>query len=177
MAFSFEAISIILILSLYGLIISMVHFKNHRDILLCNVFTNLIGFLYLYLNDAEMGAYLCVISGTASLIQYFLSEKSDKKLTLIRNTTAIIFSVIGVLFLYETPSDLLICSSLIYIRWSETRSSSQKLRYSAAYSGFAWAIYSLENNLYLMLTGEIFLLISASMAILNNRSKRALVNN
>ena len=163
-----EAIDVFLIVCLYGLATSMVHFKKHKDILLANVFTNLIGFFYLYLNHAETGASLCIIAALASFIQFIFPEETNKKWAFLRNGIAIFFAIMAVVLLYGGASDILVCSSIVYMRWAETRNSSQKIRYSTAYAGFTWAVYSFEHGLLLMLLAESVLCLSAVFAITRN---------
>lgn len=162
-------VNFILIFALYSLCSLMMYFKHPKHILLCNVVTNSLGATYLYINDAQTGFVLCLIAASSSAFQLiFPMHKENKNNQVIRNGMAVACSIMAVLLLYSGPSDLLICSSIIFVRLAEAQLSSQSIRVSVAYSSTAWALYSLDHQLYFMLVAEVILMVSASYAVFKN---------
>ena len=149
------SISTVFLVSGYIAFFYMVKLQEHKHMLLASVLSAFSAAIYLILNEAFTGATVSFIAGIASIVQIALGSPSVLGSLKIRNTVAIIFSIVAVLTLYQKPSDLLPCFAFIQNRILEAQASVQLIRCGAFIGAILWAIYAVMNQLYLMSIIEI----------------------
>lgn len=155
----------------YAIVISMVHLKSYRHILLMNVFSNSFVGLYLYMNDAYAGFAAVTVASIGSLFQLIMPQSNAPQIVFYRNAGASVFLILSTGFLYTRPSDLMPCLANMTNRFAEAQASEQILRLGLGISTFFWLNYAIDNNLPMLAGLEICLGASSFWAFWTGRKK------
>ncbi|MBG77961.1 MAG: hypothetical protein CL570_02890 [Alphaproteobacteria bacterium] len=150
----------------------VVKFKKHHHMLTANVACCSFSSLYLYLNDATIGAIVSGIAACAVITQILLNSTGHKISAQHKNNTAIGFSLLAVMILYQKPSDLLPCIAFTQNRLLEAQGNPQYIRAGVAFGSILWSIYSLAHGLLIMAILEVAIALYALRHLAINRQPK-----
>lgn len=157
----------------YLALIGVANVKQYKTMLLLNIASCWLCGVYLFMNEALVGASVTTIAGFANLVQFLLPEKRADTKKDFRNLVAICFSFVAVGLLYSRPSDIFPCCAFTLNRLSEAQGKPQVIRAGLIASGFLWSAYAWHNGLYLFVGIEMVTLLFIIHATIKSRQQTA----
>ena len=143
-------LSLALLIANYLAFICVVRLKQHHHMLMANILSCSFSSLYLWINDAHIGALVSGIAACGIAVQMFLNTPTRSISAQHRNNTAIGFSLLAVMVLYQKPSDLLPCIAFTQNRLLEAQGNPQYIRAGVAFGSLLWSAYSFAHGLVIM---------------------------
>jgi hypothetical protein len=126
--------------------------KSKVQALYCNTLCCLSCSIYLFMMGGYAGVIACIAAASGSLYQLyatktFTAEYNQKRVLLYKCVGSVIFTLVGIIAVYQSPADLLLVAAIISCRGSEMLDSNHKVKLGYLLAEAMWFIYAANNNL------------------------------
>ena len=151
---------------------SSYHQKSRHSILIFGLVAQIFYVVYAYYAGAMAGFMIMSIAFFAKVTQALIPERHLAKTFYLRNGIALLGIILGLCFIYETPSDLYPLIGFIFGRISEAQSCTQKMRFSCMASNTAWILYAVEMGLFAFFISNLIFAASLLLSVWNHEQER-----
>lgn len=112
--------------------------------------------IYLYTVDGYAGVIACIAAASGSLYQLYLYNGTRQEITrktlLYKLVGSTCFAIIGILAIYQTPSDLLLAFAIIICRGSEMFDNARFVKLGYVFAEALWFVYAADHGFVGMYT-------------------------
>lgn len=126
--------------------------KSKLQSLSCNALCCLSCAVYLFIMGGYAGVIACIAAASGSLYQLYLSKNistasQQKKALFYKFIGSIIFTIVGIMAVYQTPADLFLVVAIISCRGSEMLDCNHKIKLGYLLAEAMWFVYAANNAL------------------------------
>lgn len=143
---------------LYALFIAGVYVSRSKaQALSFNALCCLSCSVYLYLMGGYAGVVACIAAALGSLYQLYVLKSltvlsNQKQLLLYKSIGCVLFTIVGVSAVYQSPADLLLVVAIVSCRGSEMLESNHAIKLGYLLAEALWFLYAAYNQLLGMYT-------------------------
>lgn len=160
-------LTLVLLVS-YGCGLTLFHIKSRRKMLGVKAASDSLGAIYYFLMGGYAGAFSASIAATGSLVQSLTPNHLMGKTQPYRIVIAMVLAGIGIYVTAQRTTDLLPLLAVVFARFVELSSNTQRIRIGMAMTFPAWMTYNFTNELFLLFLMNVTTFVSLIYAIIRH---------
>ncbi len=127
---------------------------------------------YFYGMGEPAATLALLIAGSSSVAQALIPARMLDKTLPLRLGIAVLMACLSIAVVYQGPSDILPLAAVVMVRFSESFKTQQMMRLGNLIPTTMWIGFGTMEGLYLVVIGDVILLLSYLLAIYREEQAR-----